>query len=648
VTVTVILRPLATTWAKPAQWVRYAPVAAILATQAAYSIRLIPLGIASPDESRYVYAGHQLISEFWQSGGSPYYETYFSGAPDVYSPLAAMADHLGGLPEVRLMSTVFMLAATSLLFLTARRLAGHLPAVLAAGLFAGLGTTQVVGRNAIYDALAFLLVAVATYCAVRARDDQPRWLIAVPPVLVAAFFAKYMTIVFDPVVAGIAGLGADGFRRAMSRTLAVGAATVTLLVFAVYLAGGAYFKGMLFTTFARKTGADVILNASPLSSSWIIHDCLAWIGVVLALGAAGTVLAVLIPSERNRAATMALCLVAGILVTAEALHLHSAESMRRHDDLCAWFAAIPSGYALALPVQRIPAQAWKAVLALAAFLAVALSWAHYGQLPNNFIGQPGYDSAYSITPRYGLLKPYLELKGYNFLLSGDDGLALLYNDHIGIPWYRVVDDSYIKYPIPGRGGDWRGEARGPDCFSVRPGCMYLEQAAGFRAAIRAHDFALISLTRGPGHHLSTDSVIAWTVAQTPGYVSVAHIGGGSTWIYAPDYRHRLAVRPTRADQHSRPGPSAMAILRGLAVTQEPAAIFMVAGLLLTGFAVWTRRRRASPSYAPLWAWGWFLLVMVTAVTLELAKVLARRLGLGHSGRHAPRGRPIWLVRMVDR
>ena len=111
------------------------------------SFRLLHASFANGDESLYIYSGHQLIHEFWHGGGSPYYETYFSGAPVIYPVLAAMADHIGGLVLVRLMSLAFILTATGLLYATARRLFGYWPAVVAIGLFAALGITQSLGAG---------------------------------------------------------------------------------------------------------------------------------------------------------------------------------------------------------------------------------------------------------------------------------------------------------------------------------------------------------------------------------------------------------------------------------------------------------------------------------------------------------------------
>ncbi len=65
--------------------------------------------------------------------------------------------------------------------------------------------------------------------------------------------------------------------------------------------------------------------------------------------------------------------------------------------------------------------------------------------------------------------------------------------------------------------------------------MYLEGDAGYVAAIRAHDFAVIALGRTD---FGTDPVIARTASTTPGYVPL-YLQGGLTWIYAPDDDHLL-------------------------------------------------------------------------------------------------------------
>jgi 4-amino-4-deoxy-L-arabinose transferase-like glycosyltransferase len=534
------------------------PLLVILLAQAVYTIRLIPVGYLSTDEARYIVAGHVLLNEMVHGGGSPYYETFFSGAPDVYSPLAAIADNIGGVVAVRLMSAVFMLVATSLLFLTSQHLFGYLAALCSAGLFAGLGMTQVVGRNAIYDAMAFMLIAAATYCAVRARDGDAKWLLLTPLVLLIAYFTKYMTLLFDPVVIFLASAGLGSWRRVVKRLLVLGLTTGLLLLVSIILAGGAFLKGMIFSVFARQAGNYNLLGATVRSDHFIVTRTFAWMGALVVLSLVSVLVALFSPEIRRRHGPVLLvCAGAGLFVMAEALHLHAAESMRRHDDLSAWFAAIPAGYALSVPAQICRQGIWKKVLAGAAIFPLAAVWALYAQLPATFTRQLGYDTGNLGNPApLGMdLKPYLELPGGVFLLSGLDNYSTIYEDHlIDLPWYSyATDDNYVKYPIPGAGGDWSGQISGAACRSVHAGCVYLEGPAAYRAAIKAHAFAVIELSRDAKTAISTDAVIAYTVRYTSGYVLALHEGNFRIWIYAPDYERKLSPGASSGACRRRPG-----------------------------------------------------------------------------------------------
>ena len=138
---------------------------------------------------------------------------------------------------------------------------------------------------------------------------------------------------------------------------------------------------------------------------------------------------------------------------------------------------------------------------------------------------------------YDAARPYLY--GSGRLLIGYLAFGMAYDARINIPWWRLGDDIYIKYPIPGRGGDSHGQKQGVACYSLKPHCMYLEGPVGFRAAIRANWFSLISMYMD--HYDSAqDKVIIQTVEHTPGYVVLTRIGTSPTWIYLPDYRGLLS------------------------------------------------------------------------------------------------------------
>jgi hypothetical protein len=518
------------------RWAVWVPMAAILIGQALLTVRLAQLSTASGDEGRYIYAGHQLIHELWHGGGSPYYETFFSGAPVIYPVLAALADHMGGIVAVRLMSMMFMMGATCLLFGAGRRLFGYWAGVGAAGLFAGLGLTQDLGALATHDALALMLTATAAYCAVRTSDDEPSasmWLVLIPVTLLAANAAKYATLLFDPVVIGIAACQviASGWRRMATRIAALSATTGAVLLIAAFLAGRAYINGILFSTLERKTGASAVFATVKAPPTTIVVQTLSWVGAVIVLGTAALLVALWRREDRRSCALLlALLVTAGLLVTVESLRLHTLESMRKHDDIGIWFTCMAAGYLLARPSMLAGRRAARMVLAAAVPIAVIGSGAWYS---------PRAKSTYearTAAPQqsaFVTIKPYLELPSGRFLIGGLANEQLVYTDGLSVPWYRLFDDVYIKYPIPGRGGDSHGQAQGRSCLRLAPGCMYLEGIAGFRAAIRAHWFALVSMVGT--HHVREDDEIEAAVRADPGYVLLTQVGGEPTWIYRPDY-----------------------------------------------------------------------------------------------------------------
>ncbi len=418
---TTILRAPRPTWARAAvlpHAARWLPLVLILAAQAVLSVRLISHSYVSGDEGRYIYAGHQLIYELWHGGGSPYYETYFSGAPAIYPVLAAMADHMGGLVETCLLSLAFMLTATALLFTTTRRLFGYWPGVLAAGLFAGLGLTQDLGVLATYDAMALMLTAAAAYCAVRTGDAEKHataWLLALPLVLLAANATKYMTLLFDPVVIGLAALQVSdcGWRRMAARIAALGLATGSILALVLFLAGGAYVNGLMFSTLARPSGRQAVFSAVLAPRTVILGDTWRWMGVTLVGCLVALVLAARSGKGWRPVALVGLLLLAGIAVTVEGLHLQTVESLRKHDDFAAWFACVAAGSVAGWPRLQARIAGW--VIALAVGCAAIGSGIQYTSLAAST-----FEAGGSSRPLYvaAALKPYLGIPDGRFLIGG--------------------------------------------------------------------------------------------------------------------------------------------------------------------------------------------------------------------------------------
>ena len=126
----------------------------------------------------------------------PPFPRYFSGAPVVYPPVGTAADSVGGLASARVLSLVFMLGATVLLWGAAAPQFGR-----RAALFAVLGTTVHLEAFATYDAMSVFLVALAAWCVIRAGARGPATgaMVAAAAILALANATAYASLLFDPL-----------------------------------------------------------------------------------------------------------------------------------------------------------------------------------------------------------------------------------------------------------------------------------------------------------------------------------------------------------------------------------------------------------------------------------------------------------------
>ena len=139
------------------------------------SLRLIKADTAFQDEALYLWAGHREIAHLLHGIPVPPFPTYFSGAPVIYPLFGALRNSIGGLSAARILSLVFMLGATGLLWSTTRLLYGEIAAFFAAALFAIAGPTLHLGSFATYDAMSVFLVALSAWCVVKAsRASETR------------------------------------------------------------------------------------------------------------------------------------------------------------------------------------------------------------------------------------------------------------------------------------------------------------------------------------------------------------------------------------------------------------------------------------------------------------------------------------------
>ena len=139
-----------TRWGVTSGW----PLLPVLIVQTLLSLRLVWADTAYQDEGLDLWAGHLQWANWLHGTAIPPFPYYFSGAPVIYPPLGALADHAGGLAGARVLSLVFMLGATTLLWSAARHRYGRRAAFFAAALFAVLGPTLHLGAFATYDALS--------------------------------------------------------------------------------------------------------------------------------------------------------------------------------------------------------------------------------------------------------------------------------------------------------------------------------------------------------------------------------------------------------------------------------------------------------------------------------------------------------------
>ncbi len=149
----------------------------------------------------------------------PPFPAYFSGVPVIYPPLGALADSVGGLTGARILSLVFMLGATVVLWSVTNRLHGRRAAFFACALFAALGPTLHLGAFATFDAMSLFLMTLAAWLVVRAgdRQDATAWMLAAAVTLAVANATSYPSALFDPVVIVLALVVALAQARGQAR-----------------------------------------------------------------------------------------------------------------------------------------------------------------------------------------------------------------------------------------------------------------------------------------------------------------------------------------------------------------------------------------------------------------------------------------------
>jgi Dolichyl-phosphate-mannose-protein mannosyltransferase len=407
----------------------------VLAVQAALSLRLVRADTAFDDEAMSLWAGHLLWAHWLHGTSIPQFPKYFSGAPVIYPPLGALADSVAGLAGARVLSLVFMLGATVLLWGTTNRLFGQRAALFAAALFAVLSPTLHLGAFATFDALRVVLVALAAWCVVQAGDRGrgTGWMVTAGIALAVANAAAYSSAVFDLVVLALALLTAwpSGGRLAARRCATVLLTTLVLLAAGVLIGGSAYLSGFARTTLAPAPGASPPLSVLAHSASWA--------GLIVVLAVCGVIISLASRSGWAQTLLLAVCTAAVVVGPLEQARQHALASLNEHVGLGAWFGTIAAGYAVDRFIAAAPAGSARAVtygacvvaLAFPVTLGVSQSWGLATDWPN-------------ATSFLAILRPLAD-HGAGHLLVEDPAVARYYLP-AGRQWQRWSSTRNIILP----------------------------------------------------------------------------------------------------------------------------------------------------------------------------------------------------------
>lgn len=498
------------------------PLFVILAVQVLLSLRLVWGNTAFIDEATYLYVGSEDLNHWIHGTPMEDYQLILSGAPAVYPPIAAIVNAVGGLTAARLLSLAFMLGATSLLYVTSKRILDDRAAMVAAALFVSLSGTQFLGAFATYDAMALFLLVLAAYLVVGRKNaydtltDVACSTVVAAGVLALANADKYATALWDPVVIGLAcctpPIAGYPWRYGVGRALRFSVTLVALLAAGLAVGKSKYIQGILYTTVARSS--NQLGMGQP--ASLVLHDAWRWIGVVLVFAAVGAALAC-VPGKSRPAtampgsfAVMALLLVAAsVLAPLNQARIGTTVSLQKHVIFGAWFSCIIAGYAISRLLRfRV------LIGACACALTFGLALAN-GATARGFFQWPTENTAF-----IDGLKKLVRPGDQRYLIEG-------YDD---IPAYYVGDVSSVQ---------WK-EAGTYSYTDPKTGKFYLNGPA-FAEAIKHRVFTLIILDFAPNsgpNAPANDYLIFNDIEKYGGYQVIGHLppSDGSSGNYYTVWR----------------------------------------------------------------------------------------------------------------
>lgn len=308
----------------------------VLAAQATLTLPWMWRTAPYSGEALYLSAAHsgwgQLLAE----------TTSLPGSPVLYPPIVGAFDSVGGLIGARLLSLLFMLAATALVYLMGDRMFGQISGLLAALLFAVCGIIVHLGAAATFDPMALFFLVLALYAAVRMRDGGIGWVLLCPVALAAANATKYNTIAWDPLIVGTVLLyGWSKKAQAICLTISV-AATVAVLDFGILMLGGTDFAtGVLLNTFYRSPQAG-----PPSSMLSVFGHAMLMTGLVVLIAIAGVWVSVVKRMPATATAFLCLLVIGALIAPILQARVHQMASLDQNMSFGLPFAALGAGYAL--------------------------------------------------------------------------------------------------------------------------------------------------------------------------------------------------------------------------------------------------------------------------------------------------------------
>ena len=422
------------------------PLAAICAVQAALSLALVWSNTAYIDEADYLWVGHLAIRNWLH--GAPWpaalVKRMLSGSPVIYPPIGALADNVAGLAGVRILSMLFMLGATILLYLATSKLFGRSTAVIAAALWA-LSEPALRLTYATYDPLSVFLTTLSAWLVIQAayRLQIRGRIVCAALAAVALGLANataYSGIVIDPFVIAFAfcvwwPVMTAG--RALASTASFAAALV--VSFAGIMIGTGSWAGTT-SVFNRQSHDHETVTL-------VLNEIWGYSGFLIALALLGGLIAVKLEG-RQRATLVILLGCAVFAAPAAQFHYGTAWSADKHVAYGFWFAAMAAAYGCAKVIgwpagtrKRLIVAACAVAFSYPAVYGFSAAWQRYHLWPNAGAFVAALRPVISHTP------------GLIYVPGHEANVAQYYLPAQGRDWQRwtaqlALDPAGLPKPVP--------------------------------------------------------------------------------------------------------------------------------------------------------------------------------------------------------